>query len=83
MQITQLKPNSKKTGRSKPVKTAKQETNQLNFITADQLSSLISTPVYTIRKLVREKKLPAYKITGKNYLFDYNEVLEVIKQCRV
>ena len=49
------------------------------FLTSKQLSEKIDTPVYTIRKLVREGVLPAYRITGKNYLFDFDEVVKIIK----
>ena len=53
------------------------------LLTVKQLSEVISTPPYTIRKLVRERKLPAYKLTGKNYLFDIEEILQIIKERSV
>ena len=53
------------------------------FISVKELSKKICTPPYTIRKLVREGKLPAYRITGKNLLFDYDEIIEIIQTNRV
>lgn len=48
------------------------------LLTAKLLSQRISIPVFTIRKLARESKIPAYKL-GKAYLFDPDEVIAVIK----
>lgn len=53
-----------------------------DFLTVKELEKKINIPAWTIRKLVREKKLPAYQITGKS-LFDYREVIETIKKCKV
>ncbi len=53
------------------------------LLTSRQLSKIISIPTYTIRKLVRQGVFPAYKINGKSYLFNINEVLKVIEDHRV
>ncbi len=57
--------------------------SEKHFLTVKDLSTKIDTPPYTIRKLVREGKLPAYRLTGKNYLFDYDEIIEIIKLTKV
>jgi excisionase family DNA binding protein len=53
------------------------------YITVRELSERISTPAYTIRRLVREGRLPAYQLTGRGYLLNLEEVEEVIRQCRL
>jgi excisionase family DNA binding protein len=57
------------------------QTNQ--FITVKQLSEKIQISAYTIRQMVRTGKLPAYRLTGKQYLFDWNEVCEIIKNKKI
>ena len=49
-----------------------------DFLNVKELSKKICLPEFTIRKLAREKKIPAYQIT-RNYLFDYDEVIIAIK----
>lgn len=49
------------------------------LLTVKKLSGRISVPAYTIRKWIREEKIPAYKM-GKCYLCDPEEVIEVIKK---
>lgn len=49
------------------------------LIKTKELSGLVSISQYNIRKYVREGILPAYKVGGRDYLFDLDEVLEVIK----
>ncbi len=53
------------------------------FIRVSELSELISMPKYTIRKLVREGIFPAYRITGKDYLLDFDEIVKVIQSNKV
>jgi excisionase family DNA binding protein len=53
------------------------------YITVRELSERISTPAYTIRRLVREGRLPAYRLTGRGYLLNFEEVEEVIRLCRL
>jgi predicted site-specific integrase-resolvase len=55
----------------------------MEFVRTKKLSELIDIPVWSIRKLVREGKLPAYKLSEKEYLFDYDEVVETIRKLRV
>ena len=52
-------------------------TNELLNVT--KLAERISVPVWTIRKLIREQRIPAYKI-GRNYLCDPVEVIQYIKE---
>lgn len=52
------------------------------FVTSAQLSTLISVPVYTIQQMVREEKLPAYRINARKFLFDVEEVFQTIKNNR-
>jgi hypothetical protein len=49
------------------------------LVKSKNLSLLIDVPVYTIRKLTREGKFPGYKVDGKNYLYDPDEIIELIK----
>jgi excisionase family DNA binding protein len=52
------------------------------LLNVKKLSERISIPVYTIRQLARESKIPSYKI-GKAYLFDPEEVINVIKDLTI
>jgi hypothetical protein len=49
------------------------------LVKSKELSLIISIPVYSIRKLTREGKIPAYHIDGKSYLYDPDEVISVVK----
>lgn len=49
------------------------------LVKAKNLSLIIDLPVYTIRKLSRDGKIPSYKIDGKNLLYDPDEVIHHIK----
>jgi len=53
------------------------------YVNSRELSEIISIPVSTIRRLVREKKIPAYQIGDRNYLFKPDEVEECIRKGRV
>jgi len=41
---------------------------------------LVNIPVWTIRKIVREERIPAYSPNNKSYLFDPEEVSSAIKK---
>jgi len=49
------------------------------LVKSRELSKIVSISVYTILKLTREGKIPAYQINGKCYLYDPDEVISVIK----
>jgi len=49
------------------------------LVKAKTLANLIDLPVYSIRKLARDGKIPFYKVDNKNFLFDPHEVVESIK----
>jgi len=51
--------------------------------TVTEIAKFTSIPVYTLRKLIRDKVIPAYKVTAKSYLLDLEEVVAVIKKHRV
>ncbi len=51
--------------------------------TVKEISTLTSIPSYTLRNLIRKKVIPAYKVTGKSYLLDLDEVINEIKKNRV
>ena len=51
------------------------------YLTVKELSERISIPAYTIRRLVREGRLPAYQLTDRGYLLNVDEVVEVIRRC--
>jgi excisionase family DNA binding protein len=48
------------------------------LLSVKKLSERISIPAFTIRKLAREGKIPSSKM-GKRYLFDPQDVINVIK----
>ncbi len=49
------------------------------LVNSDTLSDIIGVPVWTIRKMVREKQIPAYSPSKKYFLFDPDEVIAAIK----
>lgn len=49
------------------------------LVTTRVLSEILSIPMTSIRKLRRDGKIKWYKIDGKNYLFDPEEVIQTIK----
>ncbi|MCL2154207.1 MAG: helix-turn-helix domain-containing protein [Leptospirales bacterium] len=57
--------------------------NYPNFINSKILSEKLNMPVTAIQRLVREGKLPAYKIDNKQYLFNYEEVYKIIMNRKV
>ena len=53
------------------------------FINSKTLSTMIGLPITAIQRLVREQKIPAYQLDKKQYLFDLDEVVNVIKRMKV
>jgi len=53
------------------------------FINSKELSESIGLPVTSIRRLVRQKRIPAYAIDDKQYLFVLDEVITAIESRRV
>jgi excisionase family DNA binding protein len=53
------------------------------FVTTKELSHITSIPEYTIRKLVRDGKFPAYQVLGKGYLFKTDEICKIISEDKV
>lgn len=54
------------------------------FVSSKELSQLISVPIFTIQKMVREKILPAYSLNkGRRFLFKLDEILKVINDKKV
>ncbi len=49
------------------------------LVKSKTLANLLDLPVYSVRKLARDGKIPCYKIDNKNFLFDPDEVVECIK----
>jgi len=56
-------------------------TNTDNYYTVEEVSSLSNIKDYTIRKLIREKKIPAFK-SGKIYLLEKNVISTIIAMCK-
>jgi len=50
------------------------------LVTAVELADLISVPAQTIRKLAREGRIPGYKPGNRQWIFDPEEVVDVIKR---
>jgi excisionase family DNA binding protein len=60
------------------------EKNEKLFVTSKELSQLISIPVFSIQKMVREKILPAYSLNnGRRFLFNLNEVMTIISDSKI
>ena len=53
------------------------------FINTRELSALISVPIWSIQKMVRERRLPAYSLNNRTYLFDLDEVIKIIEESKV
>ncbi|MFH0975858.1 MAG: hypothetical protein V1874_08765 [Spirochaetota bacterium] len=53
------------------------------FVNSKELSTLISVPVYSIQKMVREKILPAYSLNGRRFLFKLDEILLIINNSKI
>lgn len=54
------------------------------FVSSKELSQLISVPIFTIQKMVREKILPAYSLNkGRRFLLKLDEILKVINDKKV
>lgn len=49
------------------------------MIKVEELSKRLAVPEWTIRKWIRDQKIPAYK-PGKSYLLDPEEVISTIKK---
>ena len=54
-----------------------------NFINSKTLAEKLDLKVTAIQRLVREGRIPAYKIDRKQYLFKFEEVSEIITNNRV
>ena len=57
--------------------------NEKHFINSKELSERISLPITAIQRLVRQQRIPAYKLDSKQYLFVYEEVYKAIKDRKV
>lgn len=53
------------------------------LLTTDDIAHMLHLSPYTVRKMVREGKIPAYQLNGKHYLFDPDEVVRTVKRSRV
>lgn len=49
------------------------------LLTAKQLAEKLQTDPETIRRWARERKIPYIRV-GREYRFEYNEVIETLKQ---
>jgi len=53
------------------------------LVKAKELSDILSIPVHSIGELRRNGKLPAYQIDGKNFLYDPEECIKIIKENKL
>jgi len=53
------------------------------LVTSKELSEKISVPVWSIQKLTREKRIPAYSLNGRTFLYDPEEVVNYIKKKKI
>jgi len=53
------------------------------YVNSSELSEIIGLPVTAIQRLVRQQRIPAYKLDGKQYLFKLEEVQNAIEKRRV
>jgi DNA-binding transcriptional MerR regulator len=59
------------------------EMNHKKLITVKELSKIISISAYSIRRYVREGIFPAYRLGSRVYLFDIDEIIQIIKNYEV
>ena len=55
----------------------------MGFITVKELAKKIPLSDWTIRDLIRKGVLPAYKVSERIYLLDYDEVVKAIKKNKL
>lgn len=53
------------------------------YVNSRQLSEIINLPLSSVQRLVRERRIPAYKIDRKQYLFKLEEVIQAIDDMRI
>ena len=53
------------------------------YVNSRQLSEIINLPLSSVQRLVREGRIPAYKIDRKQYLFKLEEVIQAIDDMRI
>ncbi len=61
----------------------KETNNKRIYVNSKELSKIISLPISSIQRLVRERRIPAYKIDRKQYLFKLEEVIQSIDDMRI
>jgi len=60
------------------------ETNSKRvYVNSRELSDIVNLPLSSIQRLVREGRIPAYKIDRKQYLFKLEEVIQYIDDRRI
>ena len=63
------------------ISTIKESMMSSRLVTTEELSTIISVPVWSLRKMIRDGIIPACKV-GKKYLLDPEEVIQEIKTHR-
>ncbi len=48
------------------------------YLNTAQVAKLLSLSIFTIKKYVRERTIPAYKV-GRRWLFEKNEIIQWIE----
>jgi excisionase family DNA binding protein len=52
------------------------------LLTTKQTAQYLAVSVWTVRELIEQKKIPAFKV-GKNYRIDEADIQEFINQNRI
>ncbi len=53
------------------------------YVDVKNLSALVGISEWSLRKLVRTGRLPAYRFDRKKYLFKVAEIIEIIDNSKV
>ena len=61
----------------------KEASSKRKYVNSRELSEIVNLPLSSIQRLVREGRIPAYKIDRKQYLFKLEEVMEYIDDRRI
>ena len=57
--------------------------NMKNYLTKDEITQKLNISLTTLNKLIRNKRIPYVRVGEKLYRFDYDEVVEYLKNRKI
>tara|TARA_R110000796_G_scaffold78497_3_gene174985 strand:+ start:757 stop:927 length:171 start_codon:yes stop_codon:yes gene_type:complete len=54
-----------------------------NYLTKDEITQKLNISLTTLNKLIRNKRIPYVRVGEKLYRFDYDEVVEYLKNRKI